>query len=210
MLSYIESVLFWLKKNIRQLALPRSISNDKILKLPLTWYRGEIIVINTPHEAIYYVKELEKEKILGFDTESKPSFKKGEFHEPSLVQLATKDKVYLFQLKEIEGINHLIELFENKKILKIGVAVEHDITALNRISPFKACGFYDLGLLSQKLGIKYTGLRNLTGIFLKKRLSKSSQLSDWSQSTLTDKQKIYAATDAWISRLLYFRMKEFE
>ncbi len=210
MWTYIEGLIFWLKKNIRRLALPTKISSEKILKLPLIWYTGEIILVDTLEKANNSVEELLHEEIVGFDTESKPSFKKGEFNLPSLVQIAGQEKVYLFQLSKIDGLEVLKPIFSNEAILKVGAGVEHDISSLKKISEFDAYGFYDLGELSNKLGIINTGLRNLTGIFLKKRISKGAQLSDWSQATLTDKQKIYAATDAWISRLLYFHMKTYE
>ncbi len=207
---YLEALICWLGKGIRRLALPQSITSDKILKLPLVWYDGPIILVENIDDATSCVAELMTESVIGFDTESKPSFRKGEFYMPSLVQLAGSEKVYLFQLSKIGGIGALLPLFCEKNILKVGVGVDRDIVLLNQIESFSARGFYDLGVLSHKLGVINTGLRNLSGIFLKKRISKSSQLTDWSQPVLTDKQKIYAATDAWISRLLYFRMKKFE
>ncbi len=210
MWTYIESLIYWLRKNIRRLTLPSKISSDKLLQLPLTWYRGEIVVVEDSEVAASSISELLKESVIGFDTESKPAFKKGEFHNPSLVQLAGTNKVYLFQIEKIGGLDILLPLFSDKNVLKVGVGIEHDITVLQRITPFIGYGFYDLGELSRRMGIINTGLRNLAGIFLKKRISKSVQLSDWSQPVLTDKQKIYAATDAWISRLLYFHMKELE
>lgn len=190
--------------------LPQSITNEKILKLPLTWYSGPIVIVDTPESALICVAELLQEEVVGFDTESKPAFRKGEFYTPSLVQLAGANRVYLFQISKIGGLKSLISLFGDENILKVGVGIEHDIFVLKKIEPFPAAGFFDLGNLSRKLGVVNTGLRNLSGIFLKKRISKNAQLSDWSNFYLTDAQKTYAATDAWISRELYFRMKRFE
>lgn len=208
MWTYVVSMICWLKKGIRRLALPQTITNNRILRLPIISYDGPIILVETLQDAISCVEELKEESVIGFDTETKPCFRKGEFHEPSVVQLAGKDKVYIFQLTKIGGLTALLPLFCDGDILKVGVGVEHDLNGLRTIGKFSAVGFFDLSELSHKLGVKNTGLRTLSGIFLKRRLSKNMQLSDWSQPILSDKQKIYAATDAWISRILYFRMSE--
>jgi ribonuclease D len=192
------------------MSLPRKISRKNILDLPLMRYGGEIVLVDSLKKAKCALVELEKEKVLGFDTESKPAFKKGEAHDPSLVQFAGRGRVYLFQLAKIGGIEPIRNLLEAQNIVKVGVAVNHDIVHLRRIAQFEARNFYDLGVLSRRLGIDHTGLRNLAAIFLRKRISKGVQLSDWSQPELTDRQKEYAATDAWISRLLYFKMRAFE
>jgi ribonuclease D len=166
--------------------------------------------VDTVSGARQAIAALKKEEVLGFDSESKPAFKKGEMYNPSIIQLAGKDKVYLFQLEKIGGLELLKIILESNSVMKVGVGVDHDITRLNGLATFKASNFFDLGKLSNRLGVSYTGLRNLAAIFLKKRISKCAQLSDWSQPELTDRQKIYAATDAWVSRLLYFKMRSLE
>jgi ribonuclease D len=171
---------------------------------------GKIVTVDTIPEAQCAIAELKKEEILGFDSESKPAFKKGEVYNPSIIQLAGTNRVYIFQLNKIGGLKLLKAILEADSVMKVGVGVGHDIVRLNGLATFKASNFFDLGELSNRLGVPYTGLRNLAAIFLKKRISKCAQLSDWSQSELTDKQKIYAATDAWISRLLYFKMRSLE
>jgi ribonuclease D len=210
MFSYVESVILWLRRVIFRLSLPKRISKEKILRLPLVSYDGEIMVVDTVSGAHCAVAELKREKVLGFDSESKPAFQKGEAYHPSIIQLAGADKVYLFQLNKIGGLEPLKAVLESDSVMKVGVGVCHDIARLNGLSDFKANNFFDLGELSNRLGVTHTGLRNLAAIFLKKRISKCAQLSDWSQPELTDKQKIYAATDAWISRLLYLKMHSLE
>jgi ribonuclease D len=210
MFSYIESVILWLRKAIFRLSLPKKISREKILRLPLVSYDGEIMVIDTASGARRAVTELKREKVLGFDSESKPAFQKGEAYNPSIIQLAGADRVYLFQLEKIGGLEPLKAVLEADSVMKVGVGVGHDIARLSGLSIFRANNFFDLGELSNRLGVAHTGLRNLAAIFLKKRISKCAQLSDWSQPELTDRQKVYAATDAWISRLLYFKMHSLE
>ncbi|MDR0715259.1 MAG: 3'-5' exonuclease domain-containing protein 2 [Puniceicoccales bacterium] len=210
MFSYVESIILWLRKTIFKLSLPRKISPERIMCLPLVFYGGEIVLVDDINKARCAVAELSKEKVVGFDSESKPSFKKGEMYNPSLIQLAGEKKVYLFQLEKINGLEPIKEILESEDILKAGVGVDLDVARLHCLSYFEARNFFDLGKLSRRLGIVHTGLRNLAAIFLNKRISKCAQLSDWSQSELTDKQRIYAATDAWISRLLYFKMRSLE
>ncbi|MDR1255348.1 MAG: 3'-5' exonuclease domain-containing protein 2 [Puniceicoccales bacterium] len=210
MFSYVESIILWLRKTIFRLSLPRKISKERIGRLPLAAYGGEIVLIGTVTEARAAVAELKREEVLGFDLESKPAFKKGEVYNPSLVQLASKDRVYLFQLEKMGGLGAVREILEAGDIMKVGVGVDLDIARLRAMSKFEASNFFDLGILSHRLGVAHTGLRNLAAIFLGKRISKCAQLSDWSQPELTDRQKIYAATDAWISRLLYFKMHSLE
>lgn len=155
------------------------------------------------------VKNILQERVLGFDIESKPAFRKGEFYLPSLMQIATKDKVYLFQLPHVEGLKWLKVFLEDAKITKVGAGVRHDIVNLQKLETFSPQNFCDLGDLSHRLGVVQTGLRNLAGIFLKERISKSSQLTDWSNETLTPQQIVYAATDAWVSREIFFKMSKY-
>jgi ribonuclease D len=210
MFSYVESIILWLRKAILRLSLPSRVSKGRIMRLPLMSYAGEIVVINSAEGARLAVDELKLEKVLGFDSESRPAFKKGEAHDPSIIQLAGEDRVYIFQLSKIGGLEPIREILESASIKKVGVGVEHDIMRLRGISFFNARNFCDLGDISHRLGISHTGLRNLAAIFFEKRISKSMQLSDWSQPELSNKQKEYAATDAWASRQLYFRMRSFE
>jgi ribonuclease D len=166
-------------------------------------------VIESPDAARAVVTEIASEEILGFDIESKPAFKKGEFYPPSIVQLAGRSKVYIFKLAKIGGISSLIPIFENENIAKVGAAVNHDICNLCKMENFEPRTFHDLGVFSRKLKIAHTGLRNLAAIFLRVRISKRSQLTDWSQENLTPQQVLYAATDAWISREIFMKMARY-
>lgn len=164
-------------------------------------------MVTTPEAEKLAVAELKHEAVLGFDTESRPSFKKGESYPPSLVQLASSNAVYLFQLNRTQSIDQLIPLFSNPAIRKVGIALHDDIKKLCEFADFKPAGFEDVSVVTKKLGITNTGLRSLAGIFLQIRISKGAQVSNWARKMLNQNQLIYAATDAWISRALYLHLQ---
>ncbi len=193
-------------KVFRRMALQKRITSKQISRMPLGSYRGDIVYVKDDASAKMAVDELLSESILGFDTESRPAFKKGEYFPPSLIQIAGAKKVFLFHIVHISGLEVIRPILENGKIMKVGSAIQNDVKHLQRMMPFDARGFFDLGLFSGKLGIVYTGLRNLAAIFLRIRISKSSQLTDWSRPKLTPQQVLYAATDAWVSREIFLKM----
>ena len=145
---------------------------------------------------------------MGFDTETKPSFKKGISYPPALVQFATENEAWLFRLNGKGLHDDLIKLLQDKDTLKVGVALHDDVKHLQAVRKFKASGFKDMAAVANDAGILKRGLRNMTGLLLGGRLSKSAQLTNWAQSTLTENQLTYAATDAWVSLKLYNKFKE--
>lgn len=149
------------------------------------------------------VHTLKDKQVLGFDTESRPSFRKGESYLPSVVQFATDSAAYIVQLERVGGLDGVIPLLEDPALLKVGVALRDDVKRLQAITPFAPAGFTDLSEMTQALGIENTGLRSLAALFLQVRISKSAQVTNWARNSLTIKQIYYAATDAWISRQLY-------
>jgi ribonuclease D len=191
------------------MALQKRIVPKQIARLPLETYGGEIIVIRDVESAKLAVKELLSESVLGFDIESKPAFAKGESYAPSLMQLAGKERVYIFKLEKIDGLSVLRPILESASIVKVGAAINHDVQNLFKIEKFIPRGFHDLSTFSGKLKIAQTGLRNLAAIFLRIRISKKSQLTDWSQENLTPQQIFYAATDAWVSREIFAKMARY-
>ncbi len=194
------------KRKARPSRLQPTISKEDVNRLPLIRYNGKIEVVTTDQGTITALKSLKKEELLGFDTETRPTFRKGENHHPALVQLATSDTVYLFQVQRIGSQSALMDLLSNGNVVKAGVAIEDDIRKLKELCPFRPSGFVELSTLSQQLGIKNTGLRNLAAIILKFRVSKGAQVTNWGRTELTDSQIRYAATDAWICRMLYMHL----
>lgn len=167
-------------------------------------YEGKIIVINSLKSLDTAVEGLSGQKILGIDTESKPAFRKGEYHPTSLVQIAADNIVFLIRIQSSGFSNRLVELFENSDVLKIGIALRDDLIDLKRMRKFKPSGFQDLNVIAGGgLGMDKIGAKNLSGIFLKGRISKSQQTSNWENKVLTPAQKTYAATDAWICLKIY-------
>lgn len=186
-------------------AKPREISKAEINELPLISWEGPIEVLEDESAMCAAVERLLSEPHLGFDTETRPTFKKGDYYPPSLVQLATADTVYLFRICKIKTLAPLLPLLESPTILKTGVAIKDDVKELRAMEAFEPAGFVEIADLTSKLGYANKGLRALAGLILHGRISKAAQVSNWARPELDNKQILYAATDAWISRELYVR-----
>ena len=189
--------------NSRNNPFAQSITKDEINKLPLTEHSGPRRLVKSQEELLEALKDLKKEKILGFDTETRPSFRKTDSYLPSLLQLCTRKEVFLIQLNKIPDRTGIAELFGDRNIAKAGVAIRDDLAGLMKLFPFSPENFIDLADLARTAGINNTGLRSLCAITMGKRISKSAQVTNWAKDELTPKQIAYAATDAWISREIY-------
>lgn len=188
----------------------RSFSKEEINAMPLSRYEGEIKVVRTEKQLSCALKEIAGEPLLGFDTETRPVFKKGKKPgPPALLQLATADCAYVFQLIFLPLDNGLCSLLANKSVIKTGVAVRDDILGLQKHARFKPSGFVDLSDITANANMQTHGLRNMAANLLGFRISKSAQCSNWAKDRLTPQQINYAATDAWISRELYLALDNF-
>lgn len=183
------------------------IEKEFISALPLLQYEGKIVLVESEAAAKKAVKELSREKILGFDTETRPNFRKGAGYMVSLVQLCGGKCAYLFRLDYCGGVPVLFPLFENPNILKVGVAVKDDVHHLKIRAPFDDAGFVDASRYTRAARIENTGLRALTAHFLGGRISKAAQVSNWAARELSPQQIVYAATDAWTSRELFLKLQ---
>ena len=191
------------------LALDKNkLSKTEINSLPLRYYNGPIRIIQTAEQAKDACTILIKEKLLGFDTETRPAFNKGQSYLPSLLQLAGTKVVYLFQLSKCGLPDSITNLLSNVNIIKSGVAIDQDLIELQQILNFKPGGFIDLGDIARSNGLPHHGLRGLAAFLLNFRISKSVRTSNWSANQLTKKQIKYAATDAWLGRELYLKYKQ--
>ncbi|SHO62917.1 3'-5' exonuclease [Algoriphagus zhangzhouensis] len=178
--------------------IPFRISKEEVNALPLGQFEGEIYLIDDAELVDEVVEFLEEQPLLGFDTETKPSFKKGIINQVSLLQLSTPNQAFLFRLNEIGFPDSIRGILERETIVKIGAAVHDDIKGLAKLTDsFYANSFFDLNDELKKVGFHNVGVRNLTAMVLGMRISKSEQVSNWEAIELTEKQLRYAATDAW-------------
>lgn len=184
------------------------LSKEAINGLPLFHYTGKVRLVRTQQDLAGAMERLHAEKVLGFDTETRPSFSKGKSHSPSLIQLAAEDEVFLFQLKWLPLGPELIRLFENPSVIKTGVAVHDDMRFLAKLTPFTPEAVIDLSAIARRHNIENHSLRALAASFLGVRISKNEQCSNWANKELSPRQIRYAATDAWASRAVYLRMRD--
>lgn len=180
-----------------------SISNEELLEMPLKSFEGDIILVDSDGKFQFAVNELSKQSIIGFDTETKPSFKKGVNNKVALLQLSTENRAFLFRINRIglpEGLRHILS---NPNILKPGVAIRDDIKGLQEVVNFEPAGFIELQDVAKDMGIQNFSLKKLAAIFCGFRISKGQQLSNWEAPELTEAQQAYAATDAWTALKIF-------
>ncbi len=183
-----------------------SIENEEILKLPKISFLGEIKVIINESELKTWLPILAKSSIIGFDTETKPSFKKGKTNSVALLQLASDELALIIRVNSLGLPKPLIHLLQDKNIIKVGAAIHDDIKSLQKIQTFTPQGFIDLQNFVKEKGIESKSVRKLAAIVLNVRVSKNQQLSNWESELLTEAQLQYAATDAWICSEIYKRI----
>jgi ribonuclease D len=183
-----------------------NITIEEIQEYELSWFKGEIILVDNFKTFSKVISGLMKERLLGFDTETRPSFKKGHKNKVSLIQLATRNKAYLFRINKIGIPPELARILANPEITKAGVAVHDDIRFLKNIKKFTPAGFIDLQNFVRDFGIQSSGLKKLTAIVLGFRISKRQQVTDWEAEVLSESQQVYAATDAWVCYQIYDKL----
>jgi ribonuclease D len=183
----------------------RSISRDEMNALPVMRYEGEVHLVETPSALERAAEHILGEGAVGFDTETRPAFRKGERHLPALAQVATARAVYLFPLQRLDCSALLGRLLGDPGIVNAGVALADDLRQLKQLFAFEEASALDLGHVARRHGLKQTGLRNLAGIFLGARIPKGTKTTNWAARRLTQQQIAYAATDAWMCRELYLK-----
>lgn len=184
----------------------KSIAKEDINLLELDKYNGQILLVDTDVELKKACSEIEQCSIIGIDTETKPSFKKGMMNTVALLQIATDKKAYIIRLKKVKMSQRLADIFANEAIKKIGIAIFDDLKDLKKIIPFTDKSVVDLNLLTPKLGFESIGAKKLSALVLGIRISKRQQVSNWELEKLSQAQIDYAATDAWICREIYLRL----
>lgn len=185
----------------------RSISREDMANLPIRRYEGRVCMVLTPQDLEQALADIRQESVIGFDTETRPAFRKGEKHLPCLVQAATARAVYLFPLRQADAFPVLGELLAAPRIVKAGVALADDLRQLKPVFPFEEKNVLDLGSVARRCGLTQSGVRNLAGMFLGFRVPKGARTSNWAAPRLTAAQITYAATDAWVCRELFLRFQ---
>ena len=183
----------------------RILSREEINELPIRRYEGEVRVVSAPQDLAPALADILQEPVVGFDTETRPAFRPGESYSPSLAQVATARAVYLFQVRNREAAEAVAQTLASAHVVKAGVGLADDLKALKKLVEFSERSIVDLGAVATRHGLKQTGVRNLTGLFLGFRIPKGTKTSNWARSQLTSQQIAYAATDAWACRELYLR-----
>jgi ribonuclease D len=187
--------------------LPRAISREEIAELPIGRYTGEVCLVMTAADLHRAREDIGQQSVVGFDTETRPAFSKGESYAPCLVQVATASTVYLFQLRRPDVTPLVAELLAQPRTVKAGVALADDLRALRRLISFAEQNVLDLGVVARRRGFSQTGVRNLAGILLGIRIPKGAKTSNWAAPSLSAAQITYAATDAWACRELFLRFQ---
>lgn len=184
------------------------ISNEDSAKLPPLTFEGEIVIVDSAEQIEAACNDLARYPIIGFDTETRPSFKAGVSYKVALLQLSTPIKCYLFRLNKIPPHRSILSILERKDIVKLGADVLGDLRALRALRNFKEGGFVDLQKIIGDYGIGEKSLRKMSAIVLGYRISKAQRLSNWEAATFTPQQKIYAATDAWACIEIYNKLQK--
>ena len=188
--------------------IPSNIAKADIAQMPSELFGGRIIVIHSVADVEKAVNYLKGFPILGIDTETRPSFAKGKTYEVSLMQISTEDTCFLFRLNYIGMPQILVDLLQDERLLKVGLSLRDDIQNLNRKHSFEPRGFLDLQHYVKEMGVEAQSLQKIYALLFGKKISKSQRLTNWEADVLTDRQKGYAATDAWACVRIYKYMEE--
>lgn len=183
-----------------------NISPEEINNLPLKTFEGKTVVVSDARQLPKVIKEIEKHEVVGFDTETRPSFKRGQFYQVALLQLAVPRKAFLIRVNHTGLSEEMIHLLENPNVVKAGVGIRDDLKALQKLKAFEPGGFFDLSTLAKQAGLQVESVKKLTALLLGFRISKGAQTSNWEATTFTQKQIEYAATDAWVCLELYEKL----
>lgn len=183
-----------------------AISKEELAELPKVEFHGDIKVVETLEDMGKAVETLKQCNLLGFDTESRPTFKKGAIIHVSLMQIATDSSCFLFRIRKLKDISPLREIIESSRTLKVGLSIHDDFNILSHDYKFKPAGFVDLQKIVPSFKFSNTSLQKIYAILFNQKISKSQQLSNWDAEELTYAQMQYAAIDAWACIQIYRKL----
>jgi ribonuclease D len=191
--------------------IKQKVTKEEVNKLPMISFKGKTLLIDSEEALKKHLKkitnivlQMTKESCIGFDTESRPSFKKGQCFPISLLQISTLEDAILFRTQMVQLPKIVVDLLEDKQIKKVGVSIGGDVQDLKKALGITLGGATEIGEMAKSLGVKTLGLRSLTALCFEKRLSKKAKLTNWEKTHLTTQQINYAATDAWIGLKVYY------
>ena len=188
--------------------LPNKIDKSDLADKPRVVFNGIIEEIDTEEKAQKAIETLSKESVVGFDTETRPSFTRGVAHKIALLQLSTENYGYLFRLNKMGIPDCVADFLSNPDIKKVGISIKDDFHSLASRRKFTPAGFVELQELCGEMGIEEKGLQKLYCLLFKERISKNQQLSNWEIDSLTESQRQYAAIDAWACLRIYHYISE--
>ncbi len=180
-----------------------AISKEQIAELPIAEFPGRSIVINSPLDCRKAVRYLMSQPVLGFDTETRPSFRKGRMNRVALLQISTFDECFLFRLNHIGFPPELAQLFEDPNIVKVGLSIKDDIHQLASVASFQPANVVELQTFVKDFQVADNSLQKVYGVIFNKRISKGQRLTNWEAETLTDAQQAYASLDAYACLQIY-------
>lgn len=193
---------------MRMRIIKEAFDKKEIGALPVASFEGRIIIVQSETESDKAVSYLLSQQILGIDTETRPSFRKGQTHQVALLQVSTVDTCFLFRLNMIGITESIKRLLEDCSVIKVGLSLKDDMHQLSKRADFTPGMFIELQNEVKKMGIKDMSLQKIYANLFSKRISKGQQLSNWEADTLTPQQKAYAATDAWACIMIYNELNE--
>lgn len=193
---------------MRMRIIKEAFDKKEIGALPVASFEGRIIIVQSETESDKAVRYLLSQQILGIDTETRPSFRKGQTHQVALLQVSTVDTCFLFRLNMIGITESIKRLLEDCSVTKVGLSLKDDMHQLSKRADFTPGMFIELQHEVKKMGIKDMSLQKIYANLFSKRISKGQQLSNWEADTLTPQQKAYAATDAWACIMIYNELNE--
>lgn len=186
----------------------KEMTKEAVNELPIQRYEGKIVIVANEAQMQEALGEISESPVIGFDTETKPAFKKGEYNAVSLLQIAAEHAVYLFRLNLIGFPSDLAAIFEDRSIIKTGISIRDDIKEMTKIRDFNPQNIVELNTVAKELEIRHAGVRRLAAIFLGVRISKAQQTTNWEREVLTPQQLVYAATDAWVCLEIYKKLED--
>lgn len=187
-----------------------AITKEQIAHMPEVKYPGRAIIIDNAAAARSALTYLSKQQQVGFDTETRPSFRKGLTYKVCLMQLATYDECFLFRLNKIGFMEQLRALLENQEVTKIGLSTKDDFNSLHKLGEFTPGGFVELQTFVKQYDIADNSLQKIYAIMFGERITKGQRLTNWEAPALTESQQHYASIDAWACLRIYDHLRQGE